>query len=447
MVTHTKVLLVDDDKAYRDILKERLERKRFDILTTNSGKHALEIVHEKEFDVVILDIGMPDINGIDLLKRIKGNVPELEILMLTGQGTIESAIEAIKIGAYDYLTKPCKLAELEIAIQKAAEKGHLRRKVAGLEAIINRETRDTVLIGESPSMLRVKNIIKQVAESDATVLLLGESGTGKDLAAMSLHYNSSFKTKPFQVLNSAALSPHLLESELFGHAKGSFTGATATKIGLAEVAQGGTLFLDEIGDMDINVQSKFLRFLESGEFRRVGENTLRSVKVRVIAATNKDLAQEVRIGRFREDLYYRLNVVTIFLPPLRERKEDIPLLVEHFMNTKTDKKIIDQNAMSLLKKYQYPGNVRELANIIERGVLLSGDSEYIDEKHLFINSEREDTRYCVDLEEEPLKTLVELEKEYIQKVMIQVQNNKTKAAKILGIGLRTLYRKLEDYNL
>lgn len=444
---HTKVLIVDDDKAYRDVLKDRLQRKAFNIITTDLGKHALEIIEEEEFDVAILDIGLSDINGIELLQRMKESVPELEILMLTGHGSIESAIEAIKIGAYDYLTKPCKLAELEIAIQKAAEKGHLRKRVAGLEAIVNRETKDTVLIGESTAMLRVKKIIKQVAESDATVLLLGESGTGKDLVAKSLHHNSSLRTKPFQILNSAALSPHLLESELFGHAKGSFTGASSTKIGLAEVTRGGTLFLDEIGDMDINVQSKFLRFLESGEFRRVGENTLRSVKVRVIAATNKDLAQEVKMKRFREDLYYRLNVVNINLPPLRERRDDIPLLVNYFMSTKTDKKVIDQKAMDLLKEYKYPGNVRELANIIERGVLLSGDSEYIEAKHLFLNIEMDESRYCVTLEENHLKTLQELEREYIHEVMIQVKNNKTKAAKILGIGLRTLYRKLEEYNI
>ncbi|MEW6622298.1 MAG: sigma-54 dependent transcriptional regulator [Bacillota bacterium] len=444
-MSQIKVLLVDDEVTFKEVLKERLEKKGFEVLTAGSGAEALEMIEKKEFEVAILDIALPDTNGIELLQQFKKHMPELEILMLTGHGSIESAIEAIKIGAYDYLTKPCKLAELEITIQKAAEKRNLLKRVAGFEAMVNREVRNTVLIGKSAAMASVRQTIKKVGNSEATVLILGESGTGKDLVAKALHYNSAFKARPFQVLNSAALSPQLLESELFGHTKGAFTGASSSKLGLVEVADGGTLFLDEIGDMDINVQSKFLRFLETGEFRRLGENKLRSVKVRVIAATNKDLAQEVKMGRFREDLYYRLNVVTIYLQPLRERREDIPLLVDYFLKSKSDRrKIITPQAMDNLQTYSYPGNVRELANIIERGILLSGESQYIEVQHLFL----EHLGGCEEKNnEETLKTLQEVEREHIQKVMVQVGYNKTNAAKVLGIGLRTLYRKLEEYKM
>src|SRR6516225_2601417 len=326
------------------------------------------------FDVALLDLHLPGISGIELLAQLKEQQPELEALLLTAHSSVETAVEAMRRGAYDYLTKPFRAADLEVHIQKAFEKVQLQRREQQWLRHLSYESPRYRLVGSSTSMRKVIALIEKVAATDSTVLVRGASGTGKELVARALHTNSPRRTRPLVTINCAALQENLLESELFGHEKGAFTGAVSTKPGLVEVAEGGTLFIDEIGEMASGLQAKLLRVLEDGHYRRVGGTQEMNADVRVVAATNRDLAEEIRNGRFREDLYYRLNVVSIYLPPLRERRSDIPELIEHFLTTRQVGPLrsrIDADALKALTVYSWPGNVRELANVLERSQILA----------------------------------------------------------------------------
>lgn len=434
-----RILIVDDEHSFRDLLVQRFSRKGYYIKGVGSAKEALETLKAEAFQVAVFDIKMPGMDGIELLKQAREMEENLQVIMLTGHGTTETAIEAMKKGAYDYLTKPCNLSELEVTIQKAYEKRLLLDENTGLKEVLRRNRSSNVVIGESAAITRALNLIKKVAASDSPVLVEGESGTGKELFVTALHQWSDRVQQPFIAVNSGALPSQLLESELFGHEKGAFTGAVVQKKGLIESAHRGTLFLDEIGEMDLGLQVKLLRFLETGEFRRVGDVRLRKVDVRVVAATNRDLEKEVARGNFREDLYYRLNVIKIVVPPLRERKEDIPLIVEHYLkNNRKDNLVLTPEAREVLMQGDYPGNVRQLFNILERAALLCSGGVITEE----------DLTGCPGRSREPeVLSLQEVEKRHIKMVMKKVNWNKTQAAELMGISLRNLYRKIEIYQL
>jgi len=366
------ILAVDDDDAFRSVVARRFQRRGYDVAHTGTPSEALAMAEQKHFDVAIFDIAMPEMDGVQLLERLRQVDPDTQVIMLTGQGTIETAIRAMKLGAYDYLTKPCELAELEVQVERAYEKAQLARENQNLKTALRRSGPPTEIIGNSSAIRQVLRMIEKVAAADSSVLIQGDSGTGKELVARALHQGSPRADKPLVVINCAALQETLLESELFGHEKGAFTSAVAAKQGLFEVADGGTLFIDEIGEMAGGLQAKLLRVLEDGRFRRVGSTKEIKTDVRIIAATNKDLATEVAANRFRDDLYFRLNVITIPIPSLRDRTEDIPLLVNYFVSQGTrGPRSIEPDALAALVTYRWPGNVRELANVIERARILA----------------------------------------------------------------------------
>lgn len=439
-----KLLIVDDEEDLLELLVHRLKRKGYEVDFALTAEDALPILKKQYYDVAIYDIRLPKMDGITLLKETKAVQPDIQVLMLTGHGTIETAIEAMKYGAFDYLAKPYNLSELELTITKALENKSLKEKNESMRKIIKQQNVFEI-IGENPHFQDLLSLTRRVADSDVPVLIEGESGTGKELFAKALHYWSCRAEEPFVAVNSGALPEQLLESELFGHVKGAFTGASQDKKGLVEAANGGTLFLDELGEMPLVLQVKLLRFLETGEFRRVGDVRERKVAVRVVAATNRDLEKEVAEGHFRQDLYYRLNVVKLTIPPLRERKDDLPLLINFFIKKRgfsTSKKMSNQ-AMAELQAYGFPGNVRELHHLIERGLLLSKGDTIEANDLLLTNHSR-----CPDqASKQELGTLEELEKNHISRVLNQVDWNKTKAAEVLGISVRNLYRKIEQYNL
>jgi DNA-binding NtrC family response regulator len=439
------LLIVDDDQQIREALQRRFERQGVQVVTAEGVADAIMRASRSRQDVALLDLNLPDGTGIELLERLKEQQPELEAIMLTGHGSIETAILAMKKGAYDYLTKPFRLPELEVHIEKAFEKVRLARRERQWVEQIAYESERYRLVGSGPRMQRVLQLIEKVAPTDATVLIRGASGTGKELVARALHANSARRDRPMVTINCAALQETLLESELFGHEKGSFTGATQTKPGLVEVAEGGTLFIDEIAEMAAGLQAKLLRVLEDGHFRRVGSTQERHADVRVIAATNKDLTAEQKAGRFREDLYYRLNVVTIILPSLRERPEDIPELIEHFLSTRQvgpNRRHLAPEALKALCKYEWPGNIRELANVLERAqILAEGDTITLDDLP--------DT-VAVAAPAAPSTDpthLDEVERRHVLEVLRQHHGNKVHAARALGISRRALYRLLNKYNL
>src|SRR5579871_5159179 len=369
-----KLLIVDDDDDLRDDLLHLFRKQGHEVTAAVSGEDALNKASHARFDVALLDLHLPGISGIDLLTQLKEQQPELEALMLTAHSSIETAVEAMRKGAYDYLTKPFRTSDLEIHVEKAFEKVQLQRRQQQWLQQLSYESPRYRLVGSSPALRKVVALIEKVAATDATVLVRGASGTGKELVARALHTNSPRRTRPLVTINCAALQENLLESELFGHEKGAFTGAVAAKPGLVEVAEGGTLFIDEIGEMAPGLQAKLLRVLEDGHYRRVGGTQESRADVRIVAATNRKLDEEIKNGKFREDLYYRLNVVSIFLPPMRERREDIPLLIEHFLTTRQIGPLrsrIDAEALKALTAYSWPGNVRELANVLERAQILA----------------------------------------------------------------------------
>ncbi|OQY97741.1 MAG: DNA-binding response regulator [Candidatus Brocadia sp. UTAMX2] len=441
------LILTDDEDTFRNIMTKELSRMGYNVVSCASGAEALKNIEERDFDIVILDINMPVMNGIELLKKVKALDSTAEVIVLTGQGTIENAVQAIKLGAYDYVTKPCRLTELQILLQKALEKRQLNKENVHLKRLVKDAQKTPLLIGNGAAITAVHKMVEKIAASDAIVLLQGESGTGKELVAQSIHQHSPRANRPCVVVNCATLQETLLESELFGHVKGAFTGATELRVGLFEIADGGTIFLDEIGELSVNTQAKLLRVVQSGEIRRVGDNRIITVDTRIIAATNKNLAAEVKNGRFREDLYFRLNVITVSLPPLRERREDIPLLIDHFLRNfcrKREKKHVLPEALTAMTRYSWPGNVRELENTVERLVVLAeGEDISVDDLPENIRgiSPFRNAAGC------PEGTLSDVEKKHILRVLHEKQCNKTLAAEALGISLKTLYNKLKVYHI
>jgi DNA-binding NtrC family response regulator len=442
------LLIVDDDEPLRDTLVSRFERLGAAVTAAASAEEALARAAGQRQDVALLDLHLPGMDGIELLGRLKELHPELEALMLTAHSSIETAVQAMRHGAYDYLTKPFRLAELEVLVEKAFEKVQLvRRENRWVEQVRQQSSRYR-LIGGSPAMLKVTALIDKIAPTDSTVLVRGESGTGKELVARAVHANSPRRRRPLVTINCAALQETLLESELFGHEKGAFTGAVHAKPGLVEVAEGGTLFIDEIGEMAAGLQAKLLRVLEDGHFRRVGATSESYADIRVVAATNRKLEEELETGRFREDLYYRLNVISIHLPPLREHRQDIPELVEHFLTTRQIGPVrsrIEPPALEALKRHSWPGNVRELANVIERAQIIAED-------HLITIDDLPDTLVTwppgsLATPNEDSPTLHETQRRHLIRVLNEAHGNKVHAAAALGISRRALYRLLDKYHL
>jgi two-component system response regulator HydG len=447
-MTPKTILIVDDEKSHRLMLRAHLEREGFQIVEASDGHEAVERVNERSFDLVLMDIRMPTMDGIEALKRIQEAAAATPVIMMTAYGSINSAVEALKAGAADYLTKPLDMDELIFKAKKALHYRQLEEENILQKERLGMRFDFSSIIGTSPAMKKLFETLSMAAPTEATVLLLGESGTGKELVANAIHQNSPRNDKPYVKVNCAALPETLLESELFGHEKGAFTGAINTKKGRFERANGGTLFLDEIGEMSPPTQTKILRVLQERELEAVGGTKTIKVDVRIIAATNKDLAEEVKKVRFREDLYYRLNVVPITIPPLRERTEDIPLLAEHFLRIYSEKnkrkfKGFDPRVMDAFISYSWPGNVRELENIVERIVIMS----------------REDTITLEDLPSgiagpqgegdwtPPPTSLRDVERETILKTLHQTGGNRTHAAQILGITRKTLHNKIKEYGL
>ena len=439
------ILVVDDEEPFRRLLKNELARKGYAVSVAVDGGEALRLMRENPFGAILLDVVMPGVDGLSLMKKLKEDPSAPPIIVLTGKATVETAVEAMKNGAYDYLTKPYKLDELVIVVDRACEYGRLSVKNKLLEQELVRKESPFEFVGTSRQLKDILALIRKVAPTDSPVFIQGESGTGKELVANTVWHYSKRKDTPFIALNCASLSESLIESEIFGHEKGAFTSAYQLKHGLVEVADTGTLFLDEIGEMPIGLQAKLLRFLDSGEFRRVGGNKALTVDVRLIAATNKDLAAMIKRGTFREDLYYRLNVINITLPPLRERKEDIAALARHFLQQyakKLDKSITDltSDALELLAGYHWPGNVRELENVVERAVILC-ESDLLGAEDLSVPT----PAMIAELGTNP--SLEEMEKNYILRVLKEANGNQSKASQLLGIDRKTLYLKLKKYGI
>jgi DNA-binding NtrC family response regulator len=439
------LLVVDDDQEFRDTLRSRFSRSGFEVSAAANGEEALGLAQRRNFDVAIFDMMMPGMNGLELLKRFKTDHPECEVILLTGQGSIETAVEAMKLGAYDYLQKPFSLKDLEVIANKASERRNLRKEVTQLKAALQRTQPPSDMIGQSPAMHEVFRLIERAGPSDKAILILGESGTGKELVARALHRQSRRAEKQMVTINCAALPETLLESELFGHEKGSFTGAVSTKPGLFEVADGGTLFIDEIGELPGSLQAKLLRVLEDGSLRRIGSVQERRVNVRLLAATNRNLASEVEAKHFREDLYYRINVMTLELPPLRERRGDIRLLVQHFLGPGWE---IEPAALEALECYHWPGNVRQLINAIDRAKILC-DGETIRVQDLPREAVTPGDRSAPATARfmETTDDLEAIARSKVVEVLRREAGNKSKAARALKIERRKLYRLLEKYQI
>jgi DNA-binding NtrC family response regulator len=443
------ILIVDDEKNIREGLREALELDGYDVVLSSDGKEAMEAFDKGDIDLVITDLKMPRLSGEELLRNVSSLYPTVPVIILTGHGTIESAVQAMRDGAYDFLTKPVNLDRLSLLVKRALSNRELVLQNRALQEELERKNQFASIIGKSQEMKHVFEMVRQVAPTRAAVLITGESGVGKEMIAEALHYNSPRREKPLVKVHCAALTETLLESELFGHEKGAFTGALARKRGRFELANLGTLFLDEIGDINQNVQIKLLRVLEEKKFERVGGEETVEVDVRVIAATNRDLKDAISAGSFREDLYYRLNVVNIHIPPLRERKEDIPLLVASFLaefSRENGKRIdgIDPKARLSLYDFAWPGNVRQLRNSIESAVVLcKGSTITVDDLPPALRGDSSESFIRLPIG----VTLVDMEKEAIRSTLRREGGNKSKAAQVLGIGRKTLHRKLREYGL
>jgi DNA-binding NtrC family response regulator len=439
-----KILVVDDEAPIREMLKKGLSQMGgFTIDVAQNGQEAIEKIEKDVFDLILTDLKMPEMDGIELLKTIKGTRPEMMVILMTAYGSIQTAVEAIKIGANDYITKPIDFNELLIHISKAQKESQLLRENQLLRMEVRKKFEFNNIIGKSRRMQEVFSLIEKVAPSNSTVIIYGGSGTGKELVAKAIHYHSPRKEKPFLPFNCGAIPETLVESELFGHTKGAFTGAVQAKRGLFEEANGGTLFLDEISTILPSVQVKLLRVLQEKEVMRVGSTERTKIDVRMIAATNEDLEANVKSGKFREDLYYRLHVFPIFLPDLKDRKEDVPLLAYHFLDLyakETQKQIkgISKEAMNLLLEYHWPGNVRELENSIERGVIVA-DEDTLTVKD-FPYHLRESRADLIKKGAQGQKSLDDIKDEYITEILKETGGNKRLAADILKVNPRTLYR-------
>ena len=445
MTLPVPVLVIDDEEVMRDSCSEILGNMGCDVQTARDGEEGLRLIKDAAFAVVILDLKMPGLSGLELLEIIRKNDPETVVIVITGYPTIQNAIEAIKLGAYDFLPKPFTPDEFRAIIKRAFEKRKLSIENLYLSKALHSKTQSDIIIGQSEAMCEISRLVQKVGPTDSTVLITGESGTGKELVARAIHAGSMRKDMPFITIDCGTLVENLFESELFGHVRGSFTGAASTKHGLLELANNGTVFFDEIGNIGTHMQSKLLRAIQEREITKVGGTQTVKIDIRIIAATNKDLSEAVKENSFREDLFYRLSVVPVHLPPLRKRKADIPLLAKYFIDKYNEKrrksiKGMSNSTMKAFMHYNWPGNVRELENAIERAVVLS-ENEYL---------EPEDLHYyglSILTQTEENKTLDQIEKEYIKNTLLKFKGHKIKAAESLGIDRKTLYRKIKKYDL
>lgn len=455
----SRILVVDDEVSIREFLDIMLKKEGYEVSLAEDGQKAKELMAKKTFDMIISDLQMPNVTGLELLKFVKENYSEVVFMLITAFGTTETAVEAMKMGAYDYITKPFKLDEVRLNIANALRSRNLEVENRVLRKELVKEYSFQNMIGDSTAMHVIYDLIRRVSQTPTNVLITGESGTGKEVVAKAIHYNGPLKDKPFVTINCGAIPENLMESEMFGHKKGSFTGAYADKAGLFEVADSGSLFLDEVGDLPISIQVKLLRALQEKIIRRVGATEDMKVEVRIIAATNRNLEDMVAKGTFRQDLYYRLNVIHIKTPSLRERRDDIPLLAAFFLkkyNERLNKNIngISAEAMDILKKYDYPGNVRELENLVERTVALEGGATILPEslppmvntpngRKMASSNEIEIGQEGVDLD----KVVGQIEKELLIKAIHAAGGVKKKAAKLLHISFRSMRYRIEKYNL
>ncbi len=442
-----KVLLVDDDRLSREAMADWLRSEGFDVIAVADGQSAVQHIHDG-VAVIVTDLKMPRIDGLGLLRRAKEEAPHAAVILITAYGTVETAVAALKEGAFDYLTKPVKADDLANKVRQAVAQRAMAAEIASLHAQLNQRYEFENLVGKSPAMRAVFEKVRLVADTKSTVLITGESGTGKELVARALHHNSGRRNRPFVPVNVTAIPETLVESELFGHEKGAFTGATERRQGLFQAAQGGTLFIDEIGDMNLGVQSKLLRAIETRRVMPVGSTKEVEVDVRVVAATNRNLCEDVKRGTFREDLYYRLKVVEIHLPPLRERPEDIPLLTRFFLDEIARENCrpvrdIAPEALDLLLAYNWPGNVRELRNTLE-GIVVVSTRERIEVSDLPEQLRQGAASQAVI---RLGMTMAEIEKEAIRRALEQTGGRRTEAAKILDLSVRTLQRKIKEYDL
>ena len=461
-MSQSRILVVDDEESIREFFEIMLKREGYDVVTAPNGLVALETLKKSPVDLVISDIQMPEMSGMDLLSKVKEIDSEAVVIMITAFGSTETAVDAMKLGAYDYVQKPFKIDEVKIIIRQALEKRSLKIENVQLKRELGTKYAFDNIIGGAPPMMRIYEMVKRVAKTKSSVLITGESGTGKELIARAIHYNGPLKDKPFVTVNCGAIPENLMESEMFGHKKGSFTGAIADKKGLFEVANGGTIFLDELGELPLTMQVKLLRVIQEGTFKRVGGTEDIVVEVRVISATNKVLDVEVKQGRFREDLFYRMNVIQIHCPPLRERREDIQMLATHFLDKFSKAlgmtvKRISNEAMDVLKRYQFPGNVRELENIIERTVALEPGLAILPEslpRHLLEVQQAPagqldaskieiDADTGIDLE----RLTADFERTLLTKALQQTGGVKKKAARLLKISFRSMRYRVDKYGL
>ncbi len=455
-MTDARILVVEDEQSMRELLTIMLKKETYQVSTLGDGQSAIEAIRREPFDLIITDVRMPGVDGLQVLKAAKDLSPDTMIIMITAFATTETAVEAMKLGAYDYITKPFNLDEIKLVIKNALERKRLREENLRLRRELETQYRFENIVGKSAKIQAVFDTVRKIADSPSTVMITGESGTGKELVARAIHFNSQRRDKPFISVNCGAIPEGLMESELFGHVKGSFTGAVANKIGLFSAADGGTLFLDEITEIPALVQVKLLRAIQEREIRRVGDTKDTKVSVRLIAASNKELEKALADGTLREDLFYRLNVIPIRLPPLLERLEDIPLLAAHFVQ-KFGKELgkevrgVAPDAMAVLERYHWPGNVRELENVIERAMVLgTGDTLTPDSLPESVRRPRPPAGFDLDLPQEGLDleaTLNQLEKKLLQLALERTNGVQTRAAEILGMTFRQLRYKLQKHAL
>jgi len=453
-MTINRILLIDDEENFRHMLSVILKKRGYDVETASSGTEGLKKIDTAAFDTVLCDIRMPQMDGLEFLKEAQKAGCESTIIMMSAYGTLDTAIEAMKLGAYDYISKPFKPDEIILTLRKAEERERLRRENLFLKKEVQKEYSFENIISKNERMRQLFDTIRKVAKYKSTILIEGESGTGKELVAKAIHFNSDRADNPFVPVNCGAIPENLLESELFGHTKGSFTNAVRTKKGLFEEADGGTMFLDEIGELPLQLQVKLLRVLQDGEMRRIGDSRPIKIDVRIIAATIKDLDREVREGKFRDDLFYRLNVLPMKIPPLKERKEDVPLLVDHFINKysrELNKPIegITPDALNCLMNYGWNGNVRELENVIERAIVLTESSQIqVENLPAEIESPREESKLNLLNDELSIKKASRyLEIDLITKALQKTKGNHTHAAKLLEISHRALLYKIKEYGI
>jgi DNA-binding NtrC family response regulator len=452
MKTCASILLVDDDSAFRNVMSGELRRLGFDVAAAGGGVEAMALLERQERDIVLLDLRLPGMDGLETLKAIRARHPSAEVIMLTGHGSIDNAIESVRMGAFDYITKPCPLDEIQIRVQRALEQRALRQRASLLESALTPSDPAASFVGESPEFRRMLHLVELAGPSDSTVLIAGETGSGKERVAKLLHARSSRKTRPFVVVDCAALQESLLQSELFGHERGAFTGADRAKPGLFEVAHGGTIFLDEIGEISHATQVNLLRVLDTSVFRHLGGTQEIRVNVRVVAATNRDLRAMVNKGLFREDLFYRLSTITIDIPPLRKRGADVELLANHFVRMLNERygsgKTLGTAALDALRRHSWPGNVRELQHAIEAAaVVCEGEEILVEHLPPSLGRGQEAAASAIAPLNGRLPTLVELERMHIRQALEASNGHRGNAARILGISERNLYRKLKEHRL